>query len=200
MSKTDIEIENMRTIILLLSQFLLIPVWASSVVIQSGSSDAQECAAAAHVAAQTSSSSEADINLCSKALEDKNLLRRDEAATLVNRAVIYMQQSNYRAAHTDLIEAKNLHSGLGAIYINLGNIYFLGAAPEKAIEFYTTALAKGTSSTHVAYMNRGLAKKELGLLQSALKDIRQAVQLQPEWHLAKEKLEQLEAELESKNN
>ncbi|NNC97344.1 MAG: hypothetical protein HKN88_04660, partial [Gammaproteobacteria bacterium] len=71
----------MRTIILLLSQFLLIPVWASSVVIQSGSSDAQECAAAAHVAAQTSSSSEADINLCSKALEDKNLLRRDEAAT-----------------------------------------------------------------------------------------------------------------------
>lgn len=170
---------------------LCISIAASSVTVISNSSDAKDCASAATLASKDLLVSERDIKQCSLALVNMELSRRDRAATLVNRAVIFMQLSDFKSAFNDLNKAQTIYPSFGAINVNLGNIFFLGEAYPRALENYNLAIEKSLPELHVAYMNRGLVYKAMNNPLAAIKDFQKALELKPDWELPKEKIAEL---------
>ncbi len=164
---------------------------AQSVTVIGDSVDARECYFSAQIAVQMLSTSRSEIETCTNALDFENLGLRDKAATFVNRGVLYVAMEEYQSAVKDYRSAMKLYPGFGAIYVNRGNLFFLGESYESAISEYTRALGMDLKQDYVAYLNRGMAYEKLGKLSDAEADYRQAVELAPEWALAKNKLERV---------
>jgi len=164
---------------------------AQSVTILGDSDDARECYFSAGIAIQMQSTSSAEIETCSRALSIGNLRLRDKAATFVNRGILYAANEQYQKAIKDYESAMKLYPEFGAIYVNRGNLFFLGQSYDSAIMEYTKALDLDLSQDHVAYLNRGMAYEKLGKLSNAESDYRLAIELAPEWSVAKSKLERV---------
>ncbi len=166
---------------------------AGSMTVIGGGSQSTSCYHAATIATQIHYSSRGDADNCSYALDYGNLSLRDRAATLVNRGIIYMALEEYEHAIKDYQTAKKLIPDFGEVYVNVGNVFFMGKVYDKAIDEYTQAIERNLTKDHIAYLNRGMAYEKLGDLEHAEMDYRTAIELRPEWSLATGKLEQLES-------
>lgn len=164
---------------------------AQSVTILGDSADARECYFSAGIAIQMQSTSRAEIETCSNALDLQVLRVRDRAATYVNRGILYAANEQYLEAVKDYERAMKLYPKFGAIYVNRGNLFFLGESYDSAIMEYTKALNLDLRQDYVAYLNRGMAYEKLGKLADAESDYRLAIELAPEWSVAKSKLERV---------
>jgi tetratricopeptide (TPR) repeat protein len=164
---------------------------AQSITVIGGSLDAKECYLSAQFAIQMQSTSRSEIAACTRSLTIEKLSLRDKAATFVNRGVLYVAMEEYQSAIEDYASAMKLHPDFGAIYVNRGNLFFLGESYDSAILEYSKALDLNVRQDHVAYLNRGMAYEKLGKLYAAETDYRQAIELAPEWALAKNKLERV---------
>ena len=84
----------------------------------------------------------------------------------------------------------------GEVYVNRGNLYFVGNDFGKAISEYDQALDLGLSKEHVAYFNRAMAHEHLGDLASAEQDYLRAIDLSPQWAIPQARLDALRRKAE----
>lgn len=166
-------------------------VFAQALTVFSGGADARNCYLAATTAANRLFTSRDDLETCNHALDTGVLKRRDRAGTLVNRAIVETALHRYQDAFADYHSALAIIPELPEAFIGRGNIYFLAGKLDRAIEDYSRALDLNISRAYIAYLNRGMAYEKLGRFDVAEMDYRQALAAQPDWELAKEKLDRV---------
>lgn len=164
---------------------------STSMDVITGNGYARSCYRAASIAARIHYTSRKEINNCNNALNYSAMSLRDRAATLTNRGIIYMALENYENAIRDYSTALKLKPEFGEIYVNIGNIYYLGKVYDKAIEEYTKAIDKESSKIHIAYLNRGMAAENMGDFVNAEIDYRAAMEVLPDAALPAVRLDQL---------
>ena len=169
------------------------PLKAQSVTIFGAGIYARDCFQAATMASLNLPLDRASLEKCTLALDHGKLKLRDRAATYVNRGVVHVNLKQYKEALKDYNHAAGLRPDLTAIYVNKGNVYYLTHAFDEAIIEYSKSLAMNTHAAPVAYVNRGMSHEKLGLFKEATEDYRKAVELAPQWQIAKEKLAKLSA-------
>jgi tetratricopeptide (TPR) repeat protein len=177
---------------------LLTPVMAfaqyhdsTSMDVLTGDSYARDCYRAASVAARIHYTSHEDLESCEFALRFSAMSLRDRAATLTNRGIIRMSLEDYEAAIQDYSSALKLKPEFGEIYVNIGNVYYMGKVFDKAIEEYTNAIDRQTTKIHIAYLNRGMAYENLEEWDNAEADYRAAMEIIPDAALPAVRLDQL---------
>ncbi len=126
---------------------------------------------------------------CDKSLETEMLVGRDLAATYVNRAVVRTNAGQYKAALGDLERAEALKPQLGEIYASRGNVFYFQDDFEKALAEYDRGIEAGMKKLHAAHYDRGLALEQLGRIEEAKEAFRHAISLEPQFELAKARLE-----------
>lgn len=163
---------------------MALPVSAQVTVIGGGL--AEDCYIAVKADTRPGRDSE---QVCTQALENETMTRKNRAATYVNRGIVRMRLEAYDRADQDFTRAAALKDDLGDIYVNRGVLKFYQADYQGAIDAINTALELETSEPHVAYYNRALAKEELDDLTGAYFDFLAASELEPEWELVQRQLD-----------
>src|SRR5438045_1787642 len=91
---------------------------AGAAVTVMGDTAAQQCSEAAfHEHADANS-----MELCTRALSEGMLDRRDLAGTYINRGVMWMVRRDYKAARNDFQSAIDIDPSLGEAWVNRGAI------------------------------------------------------------------------------
>lgn len=144
----------------------------------------RECFMAAELKRET----RAGLAICSRALEE-DMPRRDRAATLVNRGIIYMQARNLDMAMQDYQAAIDAEPTLAEAHVNLGiALLHRGGRDREAIAELTRGIAMNPSRLEVAYYTRAIAYEIIGDARAAFDDYTAAAAAKPGWE---EPLEQL---------
>lgn len=158
------------------------PGVASVLVI--GNDIAADCSKAAFAGRADSAS----IAICSRALQEESLDRRDRAGTLVNRGVMLLRTRDYAAARTDLDRAIDLEPTLGEAFVNRGVLLMADQAYDRALAEIERGLALGVDEPAKAYYNRALAHESLNDARAAYLDYRRALDLAPDWEAPRRQL------------
>lgn len=153
-----------------------------------GNGFAADCSQSAKaVSANHAPNSEA-MHECNLAIEDDILSNHDLAATYVNRGVLYLALQDYANAKRDFDKAAATEPTLGEAYVNRGAA-LIGLGRERE---GITDIDKGISLNAVelekAYFNRALAEERLDDLKSAYSDYQKALEIKPDWAMAKAEL------------
>ena len=164
---------------------------STSMDVITGNGYARNCYRAAGIAARIHYTSSKELYNCNNALNYGAMSLRDRAATLTNRGIIHMALEDYERAINDYSDALKLKPDFGEIYVNIGNVYFLGKVYDKAIEEYTAAIEKETTRVHIAFINRGMAYEHMGDFDNAESNYRAAMDIVPEAALPQVRLDQL---------
>jgi len=157
---------------------------ASAAVTVWGDDSAAQCSKAAFHD-QTDDDS---LRLCTTALADGPMNRRDEAGTYINRGVIYMSRGDFNAARGDFERAIEVDPTLGEGWINRGAVNIIAKRFQDGVADISKGLTLGTEEPAKAYYNRGVAYEGLDDEKSAYLDYQQALVLQPGWDLPKQEL------------
>jgi tetratricopeptide (TPR) repeat protein len=136
-----------------------------------------------------------DVEDCNRAINDATLKKDELIATYVNRGILLMAIEDYAAAAKDYNKALSMSDDVGEAYINRGNLWFMYQKFPEAIEDYNKALKFGVSKPHVAHLNRGMARESLGRLKEAQQDYESALELIPDWMIARQKLDRVSRKL-----
>lgn len=160
-------------------------------------SNAQQCSDAARLATLFSYIDHAAIKHCNIAIRTENLRDDDLAATYNNRGVLFKKLSRHSKALRDYYSARNLKREFVASYVNIGNVFYSQQEFEKAVRFYDKALNSGkdlrVGSESAAYINRALAKEQLGFLEAARLDYQSALELDVHTEKVREHLQRLDS-------
>lgn len=166
-------------VVLWLGRLALSPSQAQIIV--GGEGDAYHCYMKTKLGDQGRDST---IKLCESALNDKALVRKERAATLVNLGILRMRQGEHDAALADYDKALTLNNRLAEVHINRGaSLIYLGHY-EGAIASLSKSLDLGTKKKPEALFNRAMAYEATGDLKAAYYDLREALALRPEWEPA----------------
>lgn len=158
------------------------PAAASVMVLGSGL--APDCSKAAFAGRSDTDS----IQLCSRALAEEGLVRRDRAGTLVNRGVMLMRTRDYLSARADFDRAIALEPTLGEAFVNRGVSLMADQDYAGALAEIDRGLALGVDEPAKAWYNRGLVQEGLGDAPGAYHDYRKAQDLAPDWALPAKQL------------
>lgn len=134
------------------------------------------------------------INDCDAALAKEGLTQRDEAATYVNRGVIYNRVGKLDQAIADFDQALSLDDVLAEAYLNRGNTRFLQKKYAAAEADYTSAINLQIFDLYAAYYNRGLTRQALKRPEEALEDFRKSADLNAGFAPALQKLSDMQSE------
>jgi len=157
---------------------------AGAAVTVLGDTSAEQCSQAAfHELADNVS-----MQLCTTALGEGLLDRRDQAGTYINRGVMQMIRRDYAAARADFERAIQVDPGLGEGWINRGAVDIIDKHYQDGIDDIDKGLALGTEEPAKAYYNRGVAYEGIDDEKSAYLDYQQALILEPGWDLPKQEL------------
>lgn len=128
---------------------------------------------------------------CTVLIESGVLGPDDLVTALMNRAIAHAQLGHPGDAKGDLDKAIDLAPGDALLHYNRGNILFDAGSYEAAIADFDAAIAS-ESTFALAYLNRGLAYKQLGKLDESARDLNRALELDPSLVSAKAELVHLE--------
>jgi tetratricopeptide (TPR) repeat protein len=157
---------------------------AGAAVTVMGDSSAQQCSEAAfHEHAD-----ETSLRLCTDALGEGMLDRRDLAGTYINRGVMWMIRRDYASARSDFQRAIDVDPALGEAWVNRGAIAIIDHRFKDGIDDISKGLTLGTEEPAKAYYNRAVAYEGIDDEKSAYLDYQQALVLQPGWDLPKQEL------------
>ena len=169
--------------------------YAQSLQVIGGNSLAKDCYEVSSLASLNGSASRVDLDVCTRAITDGGLKKKDLVATYVNRGIIYVAMQDFPSAARDYERAIGLSSNVAESYVNRGNLWFLAKRFDEAIQDYERALQLDFSKTHIALLNRGMAKESLGELKEAQQDYLAALNLVEGWPTALAKLERVNRKL-----
>jgi tetratricopeptide (TPR) repeat protein len=128
------------------------------------------------------------IQTCDRALEKDQLLRKDEAATYVNRGVLLMRRGDHEAAEGDYIAALAIKPDLPEAHINHGVSLYHQARFDEALSAYDKAIKIGSEKDALAYYNRALVHERLDNPPAAYRDFETAAELAPDWEQPRDAL------------
>jgi tetratricopeptide (TPR) repeat protein len=149
--------------------------------------------AACYRAASSELPSRSGLESCTDAIESGGMLRRDLAATYLNRGIIYAARGDVNAALADYLEAREIRPNLPESYVGEGNVRFLAGDFNAALDSYAAALEHGLKARHAAYFNRGLTFEQMGRWDEAEAEYSQAAALAPEWAAPQNHIERVRA-------
>lgn len=132
--------------------------------------------------------------ICTRALKEQQMTRKNRAATHVNRGVIRMRDGRYDEALQDYSEAIDLNGRLGAAYLNQGAAHIYVRDFPAAIASLDRAIDLDTKDLFAAYYNRAIARESTGDVTGAYYDFQKALELKPEWELAEQQLQRFSVE------
>lgn len=154
------------------------PVAGSAAVSIFGSGLGRDC----YLAAGTSRSGSAGLDVCNRALADEALNLADRAATLVNRGIVRMQAKDLTAAIVDFDSAIKAQPSTAEAYVNKGiALVHLGGHDRDAVALLTEGLSRNPARPEIAYYVRGIANEQLGATKDAYEDYSRAASLKPGW-------------------
>lgn len=129
------------------------------------------------------------VNLCTLALEQEQLTRRNRAATFVNRGILYMRRGDNGNALEDYERSLQLLPDLLEAKVNLGAaLYGLQRYDEAMTALNDGVGAENRDARATAYYNRALVHERRGDVQAAYDDFRQALAIVPEFEQAAKQL------------
>jgi tetratricopeptide (TPR) repeat protein len=135
------------------------------------------------------------LELCTRALNEEALSRRDRAATHVNRGIIYMRARDLAAALADYDRALAIDPGLGEAHVNRGiALLHMGGRDVEAVDAFTRGLALKPSRPEIAYYSRAVANELLGNVRAAYEDYQAAASARPGWEEPVEQLKRFSVE------
>ena len=159
---------------------------ASTTVI--GNGFAADCSQSAKAVSSNRPPNAEALHECNLAIETEVLTTHDLAATYVNRGVLYLSSGDYTNAKRDFDKAVSTESSLGEAYVNRGAALIgMGREREGIVEI-NKGIELGAGELEKAYFNRALAEERLDDLKSAYADYQKALQLKPDWAMAKAEL------------
>jgi tetratricopeptide (TPR) repeat protein len=157
---------------------------AGAAVTVMGDTTAEQCSQAAfHERADAAS-----MQLCTDAIGQSMLDRRDLAGTYINRGVMWMVRREYASARADFQRALEIDPALGEAWVNRGAVAIIDRQYQAGIDDISKGLTLGTEEPAKAYYNRGVAYEGIDDEKSAYLDYQQALVLQPGWDLPKQEL------------
>ena len=121
------------------------------------------------------------IESCTRALGEENLRARDEAATYINRGILYRVESHSAAAEADFDRAISIDPKLSEAWLNKGYLKLRQNHAHEALPLLEKGIALGPSRPAMAYLARGLAYEDMGDLRQAYDDLVRARDLEPAW-------------------
>ncbi|MDP1737047.1 MAG: tetratricopeptide repeat protein [Caulobacter sp.] len=133
-------------------------------------------------------SDEYSLSTCTYALETESLVKRDRAATLVNRGVIQLRRKKYEAANRDFDAAIRLQPGMGEAYVNRGAALLAQRRWAEGKADIDRGLELGSDEPEKAYFNRALAWEALDDMEAAWRDYVKASELKPDWDAPRKEL------------
>jgi len=149
---------------------------------------AQACSKAARSASRGSIVDQQAVQDCTLALETETLSTRDRAGTFINRGVLLLSRSDYRAALKDFDSAVYFAPNLGEAYVNRGAALIAQHQFAEGIVEIDRGLTLGSEEPWKAYFNRGVAHEFLDDMKDAYLDYRTASELKPDWNEPKQEL------------
>lgn len=132
--------------------------------------------------------------VCTRALKEQAMTRKNRAATHVNRGVIRMRDGRYDEALQDYGEAIDLNGELGAAFLNQGAAHIYVRDYAAAIASLDRAIELDSKDLFAAYYNRAIAREGTGDVEGAYYDFQKALDLKPEWDLAEQQLQRFRIE------
>lgn len=128
------------------------------------------------------------LNTCNYALETETLVKRDRAATFVNRGVIQLRRKQYEAANRDFNSAIRLQPAMGEAFVNRGAALIAQRRWREGMADIDKGLTLGPDEPEKAYFNRALAWEALDDMAAAWRDYTQAATLKPDWDAPRKEL------------
>ncbi len=159
---------------------------ASTTVI--GNGFAAGCSQSAKAVSTSRTPNSDAIHECDLAIETEILTTHDLAATYVNRGVLYLSMGNYADAKRDFDRAASTEPGLGEAYVNRGAALIGMGRERDGITEINKGIELGAAELEKAYFNRALAEERLDNLKAAYADYQKALELKPDWAMAKAEL------------
>ncbi|MEX6634182.1 tetratricopeptide repeat protein [Hyphococcus lacteus] len=138
-----------------------------------------------------SSSLTHDTGNCDTALRGGDLMRGDQKKTLVNRGVILNRAGAFEDARADFDAAIAIDDNLAEAYLNRGNSFYLAQQFDAALADYDRALALAITKPWAAWYNIGLVYEAIKKPDMARKAFQNALNANPEFTQAQQKLEKL---------
>jgi Flp pilus assembly protein TadD len=142
-----------------------------------GAGPSRDC----YVAAVTDRHDRASIDVCDLALNDDFLIRRDRAATFINRGVLQLRRGQDARALSDFDSAAALMPEFGEAHLMRGTALVELGRYAEAVDALTLALTLNPDRPERAYFYRAAAKEELGRSNAAYADYRRAAEIAPDW-------------------
>ena len=176
----------MKRLLVALSACAAIAFPASAQVTVIGGGLAEDCYLAVKMGTQAEQQIE---QLCSRALEQETMTRKNRAATYANRGIIRMRMEAFDRASSDFDRATRLKEDFGDVLVNKGALLFYMGDYEGSIIALDRALELDTGEPHIAHYNRALSREELGDVTGAYDDFLIAAELKPDWTLVQRQLE-----------
>jgi tetratricopeptide (TPR) repeat protein len=151
---------------------------ASAAVTIVGGGLGRACYEAAEFKRETRSS----LALCTRALTEEALSRRDRAATHVNRGILSMHARDLAAALVDYDHALRIDPALAEAHVNRGiALLHMGGQDSEAVAAFTRGLELNPSRREVALYSRAVANELLGNIRAAYDDYQAAAAARPGW-------------------
>ncbi len=129
---------------------------------------------------------------CTQALQQEAMTASNRAATYVNRGIARMRQGKLTQANEDYGRALDISPEMGEAYLNIGAAHIYGEDFSAAIEALDKAIELEAKDLHAAHYNRAIARENLGDVEGAYVDFRQALELKPDWERAQRQLARFE--------
>jgi tetratricopeptide (TPR) repeat protein len=128
------------------------------------------------------------IDGCTRALQEEALGPSDEAATLVNRGILYMDRRNDAQADADFDAAISQNDRLADAWLNKGFLRLRQGNGREALPLLQKGIDRGARRQALAIFARGVAYEQMGDFKSAYADLKRAHDLDPRWALPTEYL------------
>ncbi len=119
--------------------------------------------------------------LCTDALGDEMLGKRDTAATYVNRGIVRLRLGRSEDALADFNAALATSPSMGDAYTNRAAAHVALGDLATALDDLNTALSMKLEKPEVAYFGRAMVLERLDRVTEAYRDLKQAAALAPDW-------------------
>lgn len=157
---------------------------AAQTIVSSGMGLAHTC----YIIARTGRDPKGGVETCDKALREEMLNTRDKAATYDNRGVMLDKLGRTEAATDDFNASIRLDPTLGDPHVNLGSVMIKQRRLDDALAHINKGLDLGMSFPHIGYYDRAVAEQLLGQFKAAYYDYKKALELEPHFEQASERL------------
>ena len=141
-----------------------------------------------YVSAQFGDNAREGVDICTRALEQEPLTKRDRASTLVNRGVLHANGGHEFDALADYDHAIAIDATLAQAYVDRSAALIALKRYDEALKSASDGLILGPAQPELAYFNRAVAEEALNNINGAYQDFKQAVALSPQFTAASDQL------------